>query len=134
MRVSASVDPLVVREHDLGDRAVHPEVPEHVGAELGMLLDRHPILVGQRPPPLGDAIRQREVADVVQQPGGVRQLLLSCSLIPTDSAMSRANRATAAACRAARCHGCRARAAGRQARPRTARRTAPRARVTRPSR
>ena len=42
----------------------------------GWLLDRLPVLVGQRPAPLGDAVRQREVADVVQQPRGVRELLL----------------------------------------------------------
>ena len=101
LRVAAPVDPLVVRQHDLGDRAVHPEVAQHVGAQLGVALDRHPVLVGQGPAPLGDAVRQREVADVVQQTGGVRELA-SAALIPTASAMSRAKRATAAAWRAAR--------------------------------
>ena len=76
LRVAAPVDPLVVGQHDLGDRAVHPEVAQHVGAQLRVLLDRHPVLVGQRAAPLMHSIRQREVADVVQQPSGVRELLV----------------------------------------------------------
>ena len=44
--------------------------------ELGMALDRHPVLLGQRAPPLGDPVRQREAPDVVQQAGGVGQLAL----------------------------------------------------------
>ncbi len=56
LRVAAPVDPLVVREHDLGDGAVHAEVLEHVGAQLGMALDRDPVLVGQRPATLGDPV------------------------------------------------------------------------------
>ena len=45
--------------------------PEHRVA-----LDRRPVLVGQRPAALGDPVRKREVADVVQQPRGVRELAL----------------------------------------------------------
>ena len=53
-------------------------------------------------PALGHPIREREVTDVVQQTRGVGQLALGRRLIPTAAAMSCANRATAAACRAAR--------------------------------
>ena len=70
--------------------------------ELRVALDRRPVLVGQRPAALGDPIRQREVADVVQQPRRVRELALLLASSPRSRAMSRANRATAAAWRAAR--------------------------------
>ena len=51
---------------------------------------------------LHHAVRQRELPDVVQQPGGVRQLLLATRPCCASAAMSRAKRATAAQWRAAR--------------------------------
>ena len=41
-----------------------------------MSLDRHPVLLGQGPPPLRDPVGQRKAPDVVQQPGRMRELLL----------------------------------------------------------
>ena len=91
----------MVGAHDLRDRAVDAEVLEHVGAELGVLVDRLPVVLGQRALALHHAIGQREAADVVQQAGRVREVRLALA-DPALSAMSRANAATAALWRAVR--------------------------------
>ena len=75
-RVALAVDPLVVGEDDLRHRAVAVERGDDAGALLGVALDQHPVLVGERHVGLEDAVGEDELADVVQQRGDVDQLLL----------------------------------------------------------
>ena len=75
-RVALAVDPLVVGEDDLGDRAVAVQRGDDAGALLGVAADQHPVLVGERHVRLEDAVGKDELADVVQQRGDVDQLLL----------------------------------------------------------
>ena len=74
-RVAAAVDVLVVVEDRVGDRPVAVEAPDERRAVLRVAADHRPVLVGED---LGveDAVGQRELADVVQQPGGVDEVLL----------------------------------------------------------
>ena len=74
-RVAVAVDPLVVGEDDFRHRPVAVERGDHAGALLGMALDQHPVLVGERHVGLEDAVGKDELADVVQQRGDVDQLL-----------------------------------------------------------
>ena len=75
-RVAAAVDPLVVAEHDLRHLAVAVHAADDVGAPLRMRADQLPVLLGearrgQR------VVGEGELADVVQQPRGVDELLLA---------------------------------------------------------
>ena len=56
---------------------VDADVVQQVGADRRVAADRRPVLLGQRAPALHDAVRQREPPDVVQQPGGVGELLVA---------------------------------------------------------
>ena len=74
-RVALAVDPLVVGEDDLADRPVAVDRGDDAGALVGVALDQHPVLVGERHVGLEDAVGKDELADVVQQRGDVDQLL-----------------------------------------------------------
>ena len=98
-RIALAVDPLVVGEDDLGDRAVAVERGDDAGALLRVAADQHPVLVGERHVGLEDAVGEDELADVVQQRGDVDQLLLA-------GASSRpAGRSPASSGRRRRCGG-----------------------------
>ena len=75
-RIAFAVDPLVVGEDDLRDRAVAVERGDDAGALLRVALDQHPVLVGERHVGLEDPVGEDELADVVQQRGDVDELLL----------------------------------------------------------
>ena len=74
-RIAAAVDALVVVEDRVGDRAVAVERADERRAVLRVAADHGPVLVGQD---LGvqDPVGQRELADVVQQAGGMDDFLL----------------------------------------------------------
>src|SRR5439155_25084693 len=74
-RITGAVDALVVRMDDLGDGAIAGDPPDDTGALSRVLLDDLPVVVAQ--PAVGeqDAVRKDELADVVQEPGGVDELL-----------------------------------------------------------
>ena len=74
-RIAFAVDPLVVGEDDVGDRAVAVQRGDDAGALLRVALDQHPVLVGERHVGLEDAVGEDELADVVQQRGDVDELL-----------------------------------------------------------
>ena len=76
-RIALAVDPLVVGEDDLGDRAVAVERGDDPRALLRVALDQHPVLVGERHVGLEDPVGEDELADVVQQRGDVDELLLA---------------------------------------------------------
>ena len=82
LRVAAAVDALVVGADDLGDRPVDADVAQQLGADLGMAADRRASRVGELAAALHDAVGEDELADVVQQPGRVRELLVALD-IPT---------------------------------------------------
>jgi hypothetical protein len=67
----------VVVQDDLGDRAVALDALDELGALLGVELDQLPFLVGQLAVREQDGVGQDELADVVQQRGGVDQVLLA---------------------------------------------------------
>ena len=75
--IAAAVDALVVAEHDVGDRAVALDAADELGALLGMELDDLPLLVGQLAVGDEDRVGEDELADVVEQAGGVDELLLA---------------------------------------------------------
>ena len=80
-----------------------------------------PVVLGQRPSALGDPVGQREVADVVQQPGGVGELaFLRRSSRPTGPCRARTARPPRRGARRAG-RGYRASASARRAPPTTAR-------------
>ena len=75
-RVAAAVDPLVVAEHDLRDVPVAVHAAHDVRAPLRVRADQLPVLLrqahaGQR------VVGEGELADVVQQPGRVDELLVA---------------------------------------------------------
>ncbi len=74
-RVAAAVDVLVVVEDRVRHRAIAVEAPHERSALLRVAAHYRPVLVGED---LGvqDAVGERELADVVQQPGGVREVLI----------------------------------------------------------
>ena len=67
----------MVGEDDLADRLVAVDLGDDPGALVGVLLDLLPLGVGELAPPgLEDVVGEHELADVVQQPGRVDELLL----------------------------------------------------------
>ena len=89
-RVAAAVPALVVGVHDLGHRPVAVDPAHDPRAVLGVALDHLPLLVGQPRVGQQDRVREGELADVVQQPGGVHELLLAPRVQPSASAIARA--------------------------------------------
>ena len=76
-RVAAAGELLVVVQDDLGDRAVALDALDELRALLRMELDQLPLVVGQLAVREQDRVGQDELADVVQQRGGVDQVLLA---------------------------------------------------------
>ena len=79
----------MVVQDDLGDRAVALDALDELGALLGVELDQLPLVVGQLAVGEEDGVGQDELADVVQQRGGVDQVLLALVDSPSISATSR---------------------------------------------
>ena len=68
-RVAAAVEPLVMVEHEPADRLVEAaELVQELAAALGVLLDDVVLVVVERARLLQDRLRDRELADVVQEP------------------------------------------------------------------
>jgi len=84
-RVAAAVDVLVVVEDRVCDRAIAVEPADERSPILRMAADHRPVLIGED---LGvqDAVGQRELADVVQQPSRMDEILLG--LVTTQLADS----------------------------------------------
>ena len=76
-RIAAAGEALVVVQDDLGDRAVALDALDQLGALLRVELDLLPLVVGELAVGEQDAVGQDELADVVQQRGGVDQVLLA---------------------------------------------------------
>src|SRR5262249_36939332 len=75
-RIARAVDALVVVEDHLSHRSVTVESADHGSTILTVALDERPVIFGQ----LGGAqnsVRERELADVVEQTGRERQVLLA---------------------------------------------------------
>ena len=72
----APVPALVVGLDDLRDRGVAVDPAHDRGAVLRVAFDRLPLLVGQARVGEQDLVAEGELADVVQQPGGVDDVLL----------------------------------------------------------
>ena len=75
--VAAAVDALVVGADDVRHRPVDAEVAQELGADLGMAAYAAPVGLLEHAAALHDAVGERELADVVQQSGRVRELLLA---------------------------------------------------------
>ncbi len=90
-RVAAAVDVLVVVEDRIGDRAVAVEPADERRPVLRMAADHRPVLVGED---LGveDAVGQRELADVVQQPRRVDEILFGLVEAQLDGKLPRVAR------------------------------------------
>ena len=76
VRVALAVPALVVAEDDLRHRRVGLHPRDDAGAVLRVAADDLPVLLGQRRGGEQDRVGERELADVVQQPGGVDEVLL----------------------------------------------------------
>jgi hypothetical protein len=66
----------VVAEDDLGDRPVAVDAADDAGAVDGMALDELALLGGEPLLRQEDRVRERELADVVQEAGGVDEVEL----------------------------------------------------------
>ena len=88
-RVAAAGELLVVVQDDLGDRAVALDALDELGALLGVELDQLPLVVGQLAVGEEDVVGEDELADVVQQRGGVDQVLLALVAARARDATSR---------------------------------------------
>ena len=75
-RVAEAVDSLVVGEDDLADRLVAVDLGDDPRPLVGVLLDLLPVGLGELDVALEDPVGKHELADVVEQAGGVDQLLL----------------------------------------------------------
>src|SRR6478736_3125481 len=73
---AAAVGTLVVGEDDVANRLVAVDLRDDPRPLVGVLADLHPIGLGQLHVSLQDAVGEDELADVVEQAGGVRELLL----------------------------------------------------------
>ena len=67
---------LVVGQDDLGDRAVAVDLGDDPRALVGVHADDLPVALGERDVGLEDVVGEDELADVVQQAGGVDELLV----------------------------------------------------------
>ncbi len=76
-RVAEPVGPLVVGDDDVADRPVAVHLGDDAGALVGVAADLLPVLLGEANVGLEDAIREHELADVVQQAGGMGELLVA---------------------------------------------------------
>ena len=76
MRVALAVPALVVAEDDLRHRRVGLHARDDAGALLRVAAHDLPVLLGQRRGREQDRVGERELADVVQQPGRVDEVLL----------------------------------------------------------
>ena len=76
VRVAGAVPALVVAEHDVGHRPVAVDAAHDPRPVRGVAADDLPLLLAQRLGGEQDRVGERELADVVEQPGGVRELLL----------------------------------------------------------
>ena len=90
----------MVAEHDVGDGAVALDAADELRALLRMELHGLPFLVGQLAVGDQDGVGEDELADVVEQAGGVDELLLALGETEQALATSREYRATAAEWRA----------------------------------
>ena len=75
-RIALPVDALVVGEDDVADRPVALDLRDDPRALVGVHPDDVPVVVGELRVALQDAVREDELADVVQQAGGVDEVLL----------------------------------------------------------
>ena len=79
----------MVVQDDLGDRAVALDALDELGALLGVELDQLPLVVGELAVGEEDVVGEDELADVVQQRGGVDQVLLALVAARACAATSR---------------------------------------------
>ena len=132
VRIAAAVDPLVMSEDDLGDRAVALDAGDEPGALLGVHADDVELLLRELGVGEQDRVGEDELADVVQQRGRVDHVLLAVARAParwrsrassarrrpSDARSScRAATASAARCRADRPGATPARGCGPRAAP-----------------
>ena len=104
LRVAAAVDALVMCAHDLGHGAVDADVAQQLGPDVRVAPDAAPVGLRQPAAALHHAVRERELADVVQEPGGVGELLVALghAAVLGDVARERRDSRAVAAPRASR--------------------------------
>ena len=76
-RIALAVHALVVSEDDLADRPVALDLGDDLRALVGVHADDVPVLLRELGVSLEDAVREDELADVVQQSRRVDEVLLS---------------------------------------------------------